>query len=98
MVGRALISAGKQRALSESKCDKVEDGEGSEASMKVFAIKASISEIVSPGEGGAKTVGVKVFLVEDCREDALVVMDEVKSVDGFGGIAQETLDWCKNTV
>ena len=29
--------------------------------MKVFAIKASMSEIVSLGEGG-KTVGVKNFL------------------------------------
>ena len=43
-------------------CDKVEDGEGSEASMKGFAIKASMSEMVSLGEREEKT-GIKVFLV-----------------------------------
>ena len=37
--------------------------------MKGFAIKASMSEMVSLGEGGEKTVGVKIFLVEDCREE-----------------------------
>ena len=26
-----------------------------------------------------------------------MVKDEVGSVDGFGGIAQKTLNWCKNT-
>ena len=38
--------------------------------MKGFAIKASISEyqIFSQGKGGEKTVGGKVFLVEDCRD------------------------------
>ena len=36
--------------------NRVEDGKGSEASMKGFAIKASISEIVSLGEEGEKTV------------------------------------------
>ena len=34
-------------------CDKIEAGEGR------FAIKASISEMVSLGKGGEKTVGVK---------------------------------------
>ena len=29
--------------------------------MKSFAIKASISKMVSLGDGGEKTVGVKVF-------------------------------------
>ena len=83
--------------LSEFECDKVEADEGNEASMKGFARKASISEMISLGEGGEKTVEVKVFLVEDCREEVLLVKDEVRSVDGFGGIVQEKLDWCKNT-
>ena len=64
-------------------------GEGSEVSMKGFDPKASISEIVSLGEGREKTMGVKVFLVEDCREDVLVIKDEVGLVDSFGGEAQE---------
>ena len=42
--------------LLELECDKKEDGEGSDASIKSFAIKTSISEIVSLGEGGEKTV------------------------------------------
>ena len=57
--------------------------------MKGFAIKALISEMISLGEGGEKTVGVKVSLVEDCKEDALVIKDEIGSVDGFGGESQE---------
>ena len=36
--------------------DDVEDGKGSETSMKGFATKASMSEIVSLVEGGDKTV------------------------------------------
>ena len=48
-------------------CDNVKDGEESEALMKGFAIKASISEM--DRKGGEKTVGVKVFLLEDCREE-----------------------------
>ena len=47
--------------LLEFKCDKVEDGEGSEASMKGFAVKASLSEIVSQVEREKKTVEVKFF-------------------------------------
>ena len=70
-------------------CDKVEAGEGSEASMKSFAIKASISYMVLLGEGGKKTVRVKVLMIEDCREKVLVIKDEVGSVDVFRGIAQE---------
>ena len=74
--------------LFKFECDKVEDGEGSQASMKDFAIKASISETVSLDEGGKKTVGVKFFLVKDCREEVLVIKDEIGSVDGFGREAQ----------
>ena len=36
-------------------------------------------------------------MVEDCKEEVLLVKDEVRSVDSLGGIARETLDWCKNT-
>ena len=57
--------------------------------MKGFVIKTSISEMVSIGEGGGKTVGVKVFLVEDCSEEVSVIKNEVGSVDDFGGKAQE---------
>ena len=38
--------AGKHRVLSEVECDEVADGKGSGTSMKGFAIKASISEMV----------------------------------------------------
>ena len=86
-VGHELLL--EHRVLSEFECDKVEAGEGCEAPMKGFARKASISEMVSLGEGREKAVGVKVFLVEDCREEVLVIKDEVGSVDGFGGEAQE---------
>ena len=41
---------------------EVEDGKGSEASMRDFAIKASISEMVSLGEGGDKILIVNSFL------------------------------------
>ena len=40
--------------------------------MKGLAIKASILEMVSLVEGGEKT-GVKVFLIEDHREEVLVI-------------------------
>ena len=74
--------------LWKFECDKVEDGEENEASMKGFVIKALISEMVSLRKGGEKTVGVKVFLVEDCREEVLGIKDDVESVDGFGREAQ----------
>ena len=45
--------------------------------MKGFTTKASISEIVSLGEGGQKTMAVKVFLVKDCREEILIIKKEV---------------------
>ena len=45
--------------------------------------------MVSLGNGGEKTVGEKVSLVEDCREEVLMIKDEVGSVDGFGGESQE---------
>ena len=75
--------------LSEVECYEIENEEGSEASMKGFAIKALMSEMVSLGEEGEKTVGVKIYLVKDCKEEVLVIKDEVRSVHGFGGTAQE---------
>ena len=45
--------------LLEFECDKLEAVEGREASMKGFARKASISEMVSLREGGEKTVEVR---------------------------------------
>ena len=60
--GGTCTSAGTQRVLSEFECDEVEDGEGSEASLKDFTIKASLSEMVSLWEGREKTVGIKLFL------------------------------------
>ena len=59
--------------------------------MEGVAIKASILEMVSLGEGGEKTVGVKVFLVEDCREEVFVTKDEAGSVDGFGEAQERRL-------
>ena len=46
--------AGTQSVLLEAECDGVEDGKGNERLMKDFAIKASMSDIVSLGEGGEK--------------------------------------------
>ena len=54
--------------LSEVECDEVESRKWSKTSMKGFAIKASISEMVSLREGGEKTLGVKVFLAGGCRQ------------------------------
>ena len=48
-----------------------------------------MSEMVSLGEGGDKTVGIKAFLAGGCKEKVLVIKDEVGSVDGFVGEAQE---------
>ena len=79
--------------LQEFECDEVEAGEGIEALMKGFALKASISEMISLGEGGEKAVGVKVFLVEDCREEGRSRISRWFWRDSTG----ETLDWCKNT-
>ena len=56
--------------------------------LKNFAIKASILEMVSLGEGEEKTVGVKLFLAGGCGE-VFVIKDEVGSVDGLRGEAQE---------
>ena len=67
--------------LSEVVCGEVEDGKGSETIMKGFALKASMSEMVSLGEGGDKTEGVKVFLARGCRENVLVIKDKVGSVN-----------------
>ena len=57
--------------------------------MRGLPIRASISEMVSLGEGGKKTVGVKVFLAGGCREDVLVNKVEVGSVYCCGREAQE---------
>ena len=58
-----------------------------ETLMKGFVMKASMSEMVSQGEGRDKTVGVNVFLGRGCKKKVLVIKDEVGSVDGFGGEA-----------
>ena len=46
--------------------------------MKGFAIKALISEMVSLGEG-EKTVEEIVFLAGSCREEVLMIKDEVEA-------------------
>ena len=40
--------------LIEVERDEIEDGKGSETSMKDFAIKVSMSEMVSIEEGGSR--------------------------------------------
>ena len=75
----------EHRVLWKFDYGKVEDGEGNEASMKGFVIKASISAMVSLGKGREKTVEVKVFLEKDCREEVLVIKDEVGPVNDFEG-------------
>ena len=51
--------------------DRLEDVNGSEVSMKGFAMKASMSEIVSLRKEGDEKVGVKMFLAGGCREKSL---------------------------
>ena len=75
--------------LAKVECDETDDRKRSETLMKGFAIKASMSEMVSLGEGVEMTLGVKVFLAGRCKEEVLVIKDEVGSVDGFGGEAQK---------
>ena len=57
--------------------------------MKGFVIRTSMSEMTSLREGGDERVGVKLFLAGGCRENVSVTKDEVGSVEGFGGEAQE---------
>ena len=49
-------------------CGGIEDGKGSEVSMKGSAMKASMLEIVSLWEEGDERVGVKMFLAGGCRK------------------------------
>ena len=79
----------KHRVLSEVEFGEVEDGKGSETTMKGFAIEASMSQIVSLEEGIEKTEGIKLFLAGGCKEEVSVIKDEVGSVDGFGREEQE---------
>ena len=48
-----------------------------------------MSDMVSQGEGVEKGQWVKVLLVEDCREEVLVIKVGTGSVDGLGWEAQE---------
>ena len=48
-----------------------------------------MSDMVSLWLRGKKIVGVKVFLAGDCREEILMIKDDIGSEDGFGGEAQE---------
>ena len=57
--------------------------------MKCFAMKSSMSEMVSLREEGDERMGVKVFLVGRDRENVLVIKEEIRSVEGFGGEAQK---------
>ena len=75
--------------FSEVVCDGIENGKGSEISMKGFAIKASMSKMISQGEEGDESVGVTLFLARSYKEKVLVIKEEVGSVEGFGGEAQE---------
>ena len=72
-------------------CGGVEDGKGSEGSMKGFAMKASLSEMVSLGQKGNERVGVKNFLAGGCRKKVLVIKEEVESEEGFGEAQQRCL-------
>ena len=86
MVDELLL---KQRMFSEVVCGGVEDEKESEVSMKGSAMKASMSEMVSLGEKGDGRVGIIIFLAGGCREEVLVIKEEVESVESFGGEAQE---------
>ena len=58
--------------------------------MKGFAMKASMSEMVSLGKKWDERVRVKMFLARSCRKKVLVIKEEVESI-GFGGESQELL-------
>ena len=45
--GRGRSRGGDSTAAGTAECDEVDDWKGSEASVKSFAIKVSMSEIVS---------------------------------------------------
>ena len=77
--------------FSEVVCGGVEDGKGSEVSMKGSAMKASMLEMISLGEKGDERVGVKIFLAGGCREEVLVIKEEVESVKGFGEAQERCL-------
>ena len=64
----------EHRVLLELECYKVENGVGSEISMKGFAIKASISDCFTKRRGREES---KDFLVKDCREEVLVTKDKI---------------------
>ena len=54
--------------FSDVGCGGVEDEKVSEVSMKGFAMKASMSEMVLLGKKGDERVGLKNFLAGGCRE------------------------------
>ena len=64
--------------FSEVGCGGVEDGKRSEVSMKTFAMKTSMSEMVSLGGKGDERMG-----------KILVIKEELESAEGFAGEAQE---------
>ena len=72
--------------FSEVVCGGLEDGKGSEVSMKGSAMKASMSEMVSLGEERDERVGVKIFLAAAVGRKVLVIKENIK---GFGGETQE---------
>ena len=77
--------------------DEVEDWKGRQTSMKGIAIKALISDGLSRQER-EKTVGVKVFLAGGCKEEVLVIKDEVGSINTWRGNTGVTLGiLCTNT-
>ena len=85
--GRIVEGRPRGRRLTsvEVEWDEVENGKGSELSMK------DCNKGFILCDGGEKTVEVKVFLAECCREEVLVIKDEVESVESFLGEAHELL-------
>ena len=80
MVDELLL---KKMVFSMVICGGIEDEKGSEISMKDSAMKVSMSEMVSLGEEGDER------MAGCCREEVLVIKEEVESVEGFGGEAEE---------
>ena len=67
-----------QSMFSDVVCDGLEDEKGSAVSMKGPAMKAAMSEMVSLGKEGDERVGVNIFLAGGCREEVLVIKEEVE--------------------
>ena len=65
--------------------------------MKGFVMKASMSEMISLGEGGDERVGGKVFLARGCREKKFVIKESRIKRWFWRSTEMKLGVWCPNT-